>query len=504
LKTVSDVRDAAFRLRRRGAGTPFCRTALLFGLSLFGLSLFGLGGCRDDAGESPDAQADTTPEGSRAPVRQHTPVDQDVPVPVVHSTTDLLARVASDTGLEFSGGGDDLPFPPGDVQAMPPIKLVRVIAESAGLVPAVDPVGFEDGTGGLYVTDRFLLAGTTPEVADLVRRLDNSDARIREETLEDVAELTGILRALVLGGMLATDSDADVRAAAAGLLGEERDDRGVEALIRALGDKDPFVVECARASLVLMGDSYVRPALQRAARYAPSRVREAAQIILDENFGVELDPDVDTAVPTSAVMNAIVVHDLEGRTTCVKLDAEGTCEMLIHARGRISGRRSGTVDGAPVLLEALALCGATEPPPEPSNSASDLVFEADAFVLHLVERSGDRHAAEGDLREHPPAVRAAIAAVVTAAGALPEAPRAAVYVTARIASDAEAEGARIVEIPTDEKDVQQALHFPGWPAACDAARLEQIFGDTNGPWLVRWRDNYVELSVLRGAAGEGD
>jgi len=449
------------------------------------------------------------PGAPDAPQETPTRARPDDPTPDIRTGDQALARAAAAAGLEFHHDGDVLPLPPGDLEAMPLWKLATVTATAAGLLPVVDRQALARTEGALWVRGPFLLAGAGERAAALAARLGGGSADERVEALEEVGTLTGEMRAGILGGILVTDTSDDVRAAAAEVLGEERHPGGLEPLVAALGDEDEFVRQTARASLVMYGDAYVRPSLTKAARYGPPRVREMARTILDENFGVDFDPEEEAAAVDVGLLALRLVHDLEGRHSSVDLRADGDSELLVYARGRVTERRRGPLAEAPALMMALASAARAAGKGPFILEGPGLVKEADEFGLALLGREGPM-VLSGDLRGAPAALRTAIEAALTEARKLPAAPLGDLYVVARSMGDEEAELTREAGVVfralvagASAASLAPAAGLPGFAVPLTRESMESLLGAGDGPFAVTWDGAPLELSVLGGNASAG-
>lgn len=428
-------------------------------------------------------------------------------LPPTGSRGDDALRVAAERlRLPFRNvSGKSLPDPPADAARMGLAKLCRTLADASGRAAVIDEDAVAAHGGQVCVTTRYVLAGADDRTVAAARLQDAEDADVREAGLETFAELPGVLRAPLLGGVIALDPDVDVRAAAVEVLGRERDRRAVDPLIRALGDADEFVRQSARASLLAQGDGLIRSALLDAAAHGPKRVREMARTMLDENLAIAGDGSDPGAGPADGIAadtaQTVVVHDIEGRRSTVVVSPGGACRLVVSARGRVVEQREGRLDDPERLVEGLisAGVGRTAVPYRAAQSA--IVREADDFVVHVSGPDGTVEAT-GDLRAAPPSIREAVRNVVDAAAALPSSARAPTYLSARRMTREERDAAQAAGLRVRRVDAAAiggsavALDIPGAVAPADRDGLERALGAVDDVFPLLWKDEWLEVTLL--------
>src|SRR5579859_3864828 len=100
-----------------------------------------------------------------------------------------------------------------------------------------------------------------PEIADLLPRLESSDAATRRVALLDIADLEDPSAIPVIGAVLGNDSDGVVRAEATRILGAWESEAVVHALAHALDDDEEGVRHAAADALAQCKDVKLGPAL---------------------------------------------------------------------------------------------------------------------------------------------------------------------------------------------------------------------------------------------------
>lgn len=121
----------------------------------------------------------------------------------------------------------------------------------------------------------------------LIKDLEVEDAEVREDAVDELAELKDKRAIVHLIKVLDSDTDPDIRESAAEALGDLGGPEAIDSLIQALDDRDADVRESAVDSLgQIGGDEVVRP-LMDALKDVDEDVREAAASELKRLTGRE-------------------------------------------------------------------------------------------------------------------------------------------------------------------------------------------------------------------------
>ncbi|MDK2970582.1 MAG: hypothetical protein PWP23_337 [Candidatus Sumerlaeota bacterium] len=208
-----------------------------------------------------------------------------------------------------SGDSDEVPDarpePVATPQPGPPLSDVIAGMLEAGDIAgaeksarAAGKVLFVDGGANAEVRDgkRVVFAVSDPQLAECAEQLNDDDAMVRADALQELFYLTmgtGTRSEQVMAAFLATDPAEEVRAAAAAGLEMSESPSTVDLLIRALGDSAEQVREQARTSLGLIRDPIVVAKLKEArARESDPAVRDIIDQLLIQSFDepLTLDP----------------------------------------------------------------------------------------------------------------------------------------------------------------------------------------------------------------------
>ena len=125
----------------------------------------------------------------------------------------------------------------------------------------------------------------------LIKDLEDNDAEVREDAVDDLAELKDKRTVVHLARVLGNDRDPDIRETAADALGDLGGPEAIDSLIQALDDRDADVRESAVDSLGQIGGEEVVPPLMDALRDEEEDVREAAAIVLKQITGEDFGPE---------------------------------------------------------------------------------------------------------------------------------------------------------------------------------------------------------------------
>ena len=119
----------------------------------------------------------------------------------------------------------------------------------------------------------------------LVKALEDKDPEVREDAVDILAEVKDERAIAHLTKVLLNDKDEDVRESAAEALGDLRDKRAIGPLVEALRDRDAGVRESAVDALGVIGGDEVISPLMDALTDEDEDVREAAADALKELTG---------------------------------------------------------------------------------------------------------------------------------------------------------------------------------------------------------------------------
>jgi len=123
----------------------------------------------------------------------------------------------------------------------------------------------EGDVSNRYAKHQIILPQTIPEsegdkFSSLINALDDPDDEIRENAVDELAELKDQRAAEHLGWVLTKDRDPDIRETAAEALGDIGGEAAVASLIKATADRDEDVRESALDSLGQIGEQRAIPA----------------------------------------------------------------------------------------------------------------------------------------------------------------------------------------------------------------------------------------------------
>jgi hypothetical protein len=122
-------------------------------------------------------------------------------------------------------------------------------------------------------------------VEALLKALGDKDPEVREEAVYSLVDIRDERVIVHLTQVLLNDTDEEVRESAAEALGDLRDKRGIAPLVEALRDKDTGVRESAVDALGEIGGDEVISPLMDALRDEDEDVREAAADALEDITG---------------------------------------------------------------------------------------------------------------------------------------------------------------------------------------------------------------------------
>lgn len=169
-------------------------------------------------------------------------------------------------------------------------KTLASAAEALG-VPLVAESGAVPPTE-LHLTKSALVVGDlSPLLANALNRLGSDSPEERSDSIWEIRQIDAQRTEGLFVSVLERDSNSGVRAEAASALGEASSVPARAALLKSLGDEDPWVRDNARLAIESMGPEKMKSWLEMGLKSEVQAIAYESADLLESSFGLPLPED---------------------------------------------------------------------------------------------------------------------------------------------------------------------------------------------------------------------